>query len=86
MKHKHTSMANVTVSLAVLTDSRTAVSAAALCFCLLQERLDAAALAFKAERAKMAEEEIIAMEVGAAPRCVLVYLCKPFMSLHQYPA
>jgi hypothetical protein len=29
----------------------------------LQERLDGAALAFKAERAKMAEEEIIAMEV-----------------------
>jgi hypothetical protein len=38
---------------------------------LLQERLDAAALAFKAERAKMAEEEIIAMEVkggGAGER------------------
>ncbi|WIA33521.1 hypothetical protein OEZ86_006646 [Tetradesmus obliquus] len=33
---------------------------------LLQERLDAAALAFKAERAKMAEEEIIAMEAAAA--------------------
>lgn len=31
---------------------------------LLQERLDAAALEYKAERAKMAEEEIIAMEVG----------------------
>jgi hypothetical protein len=30
---------------------------------VLQERLDAAALAYKAERAKMAEEEIIAMEV-----------------------
>jgi hypothetical protein len=30
---------------------------------MLQERLDAAALAFKAERAKMAEDEIIAMEV-----------------------
>jgi hypothetical protein len=30
---------------------------------LLQDRLDGAALAFKAERAKMAEDEIIAMEV-----------------------
>lgn len=30
---------------------------------LLQERLDAAALEYKAERAKMAEDEIIAMEV-----------------------
>ena len=58
--------------------------AAARC-CLLQERLDAAALAFKAERAKMAEEEIIAMEVGTAPRCVLVYFCKPFIRLHRYP-
>ena len=35
---------------------------------LLQERLDAAALEFKAERAKMAEEEIIAMEVRTAMR------------------
>jgi hypothetical protein len=31
---------------------------------LLQERLDGAALAYKAERAKMAEQEIISMEVG----------------------
>lgn len=31
---------------------------------MLQERLDGAALAFKAERAKMAEDEIIAMEVS----------------------
>lgn len=30
---------------------------------LLQDRLDGAALEYKAERAKMAEEEIIAMEV-----------------------
>jgi hypothetical protein len=30
----------------------------------LQERLDGAALAYKAERAKMAEQEIIAMEVS----------------------
>lgn len=35
----------------------------------VQERLDGAALAFKAERAKMAEDEIIAMEVCAG--CVL---------------
>lgn len=41
-----------------------------LCSCVLllhcdrlQDRLDAAALEYKAERAKMAEEEIIAMEV-----------------------
>jgi len=34
---------------------------------MLQERLDAAALAFKAERAKMAEDEIIAMEVRGSP-------------------
>lgn len=37
---------------------------------MLQERLDAAALAFKAERAKMAEDEIIAMEVGGSQQAL----------------
>lgn len=59
----------------MLTDSRNAAASAfAPCFRLqtLQERLDAAALAFKAERAKMAEEEIIAMEVSAVQSCTMI--------------
>jgi hypothetical protein len=43
----------------------------------LQERLDGAALAYKAERAKMAEQEIIAMEV----RQQSLYVCSILLQM-----
>lgn len=47
----------------VACDDPGAATGTQLVLPMLQERLDGAALAFKAERAKMAEDEIIAMEV-----------------------
>lgn len=51
---------------------------------MLQERLDAAALAFKAELAKMAEDEIIAMEVSLAFEVLANYQYKEQASDPSY--